>query len=104
VLAATNGQTAREIWSAHRHEIALLLTDVIMPGGITGLQLARQLQTEKPSLRVVYTSGYSRETAGKELALNEGVNYLAKPYEIEKLFHIVRDALDGRNSGKPFPD
>ncbi|HEY8994772.1 MAG TPA: PAS domain S-box protein [Lacunisphaera sp.] len=104
VLAATNAQTALEIWSAHRQEITLLLTDVIMPGGVTGLQLAHQLQMEKPSLRVVYTSGYSREIAGKELPMDEGVNYLAKPYELEKLFQIVRDALDGRHSGKPFPD
>ena len=104
VLAATNGQTALDIWAAHRHEIVLLLTDLIMPGGISGLQLARQLQTEKPTLRVVYTSGYSREIAGKELAMDEGVNYLAKPYELDKLFRIVRDALDGRHSGQPFPE
>jgi PAS domain S-box-containing protein len=104
VLVATNGQTALEIWATHRREIALLLTDVIMPGGVSGLQLARQLQAEKPSLRVVYTSGYNREVAGKDLAMHEGVNYLAKPYELDKLFHIVRDALDGRQSGKPFPD
>jgi two-component system cell cycle sensor histidine kinase/response regulator CckA len=103
VLAATNGETAAEIWASHRDEIVLLLTDVIMPGGVTGLQLARQLLAEKPSLRVVYTSGYSREIAGKELAMDEGVNYLAKPYEVEKLFQIVRDALDGRHSGQPFP-
>ena len=102
VLAATNGQTALDIWAAHRHEIVLLLTDLIMPGGVSGLQLARQLQAEKPTLRVVYTSGYSREIAGKELADDEGVNYLAKPYELEKLFRIVREALDGRHSGQPF--
>ena len=62
------------------------------------------MQSEKPSLRVVYTSGYNREVAGKDLAMHEGINYLAKPYELDKLFHIVRDALDGRHSGKPFPD
>ncbi|HEX2862078.1 MAG TPA: PAS domain S-box protein, partial [Lacunisphaera sp.] len=103
VLVATNGQTALDIWATHRDEIVLLLTDVIMPGGISGLQLARQLQAEKPTLRVVYTSGYSREIAGTELATEDGVNYLAKPYELEKLFHTVRDALDGRHSGQPFP-
>jgi two-component system cell cycle sensor histidine kinase/response regulator CckA len=103
VVAATNGQNALDIWSTHRQEIVLLLTDVIMPGGITGLQLARRLQAEKPSLRVIYTSGYSREIAGKELAMDEGINYLAKPYELEKLFHIVHAALDGRPSRHPFP-
>jgi DNA-binding NtrC family response regulator len=74
-----------------------------MPGGLTGLQLARRLQAEKPTLRVVYTSGYNREVAGKELAMEEGLNYLAKPYDLDKLFLIVRETLDSRHSGKPFP-
>jgi len=53
-----------------------------MPGGISGLQLARHLKADKPALQVVYTSGYSAEMAGKDLTLKDGVNYLAKPYEI----------------------
>ncbi len=103
VLTAANGQSALELWATHRQAIELLLTDVIMPGGITGLQLARRLQADKPTLRVVYTSGYNREAAGKELAVKEGVNYLAKPYDLDKLFQIVREALDSRHSGRPFP-
>jgi DNA-binding NtrC family response regulator len=57
--------------------------------------LARRLQAEKPALRVIYTSGYNREVAGDEEAMRQGMNYLAKPYEIERLFLLVREVLDG---------
>jgi two-component system cell cycle sensor histidine kinase/response regulator CckA len=95
VMTASNGRAAREIWNQHKAEIALLLTDMIMPEGVSGQQLARQLLEEKPGLKVVYTSGYNAEIAGKELRLTDGVNYLAKPYELERLFQTVRAALDG---------
>ncbi|MFZ5495005.1 MAG: PAS domain S-box protein [Verrucomicrobiota bacterium] len=102
VLAAASGQAALELWGAHRHETALLFTDLIMPGGLTGLQLSRRLLAEKPGLRVIFTSGYSREIAGKELVMDDSVNYLAKPYELEELFRSVRRALDGPPTRHPF--
>ncbi len=102
VLTAANGPAAREVWAGHHAEIDLLLTDMIMPEGISGTQLARQFQTDKPSLKVVYTSGYNAQIAGKELKLTDGINFLAKPYEIERLFRTVRTALDGRQSQPPF--
>jgi len=102
VLQASNGAEALKIWAGRKAEIALLLTDLIMPGGISGLQLARQLMAEKPQLRVVYTSGYSAEIAGKEIKLTDGVNYLAKPYELDLLFRTVRLALDRKQSRSPF--
>lgn len=98
VLAATDGNSALETWRAHRGEIVLLLTDVIMPGGMSGLQLARQLQADKPALKVIYMSGYSREIAGKELPSESNFHYLAKPYELEELFHLVEATL-GRGTG-----
>ncbi len=102
VLTAENGPAALEVWAMHQAEIALLFTDMVMPDGISGQQLARQLLEEKPSLKVVYTSGYNAEMAGKELKLTDGVNYLAKPYELDRLFRTVRAALDGSQSRPPF--
>jgi signal transduction histidine kinase/ActR/RegA family two-component response regulator len=102
VLLAGNGPAALKVWAEHKEEIALLLTDLIMPEGISGLQLARQLLEEKPRLRVVYSSGYSAEIAGKEMKLTDGVNYLAKPYELDQLFRTVRVALDRAQSRSPF--
>ena len=102
VQTADSGPAALAVWAGHKAEIALLFTDVSMPGGMSGLQLARQLLQDKPDLRVIYTSGYSREIAGKELAIKGDANYLAKPYELEQLFHSVRTALDGKHSRHPF--
>ncbi len=98
VVSASNGRAALEVWAQHKDEIALLLTDMIMPEGISGQQLARQLLEEKPALKVIYSSGYNAEIAGKELKLTDGVNYLAKPYELERLYRTVRAALDGTRS------
>lgn len=103
VIAAENGRAALEIWKERRDEIVLLLTDMVMPGGLSGTELARRLQAEKASLHVIYTSGYNREVAGSEAALRQGMIYLAKPYDLDKLFQIVRETLDSRHSGRPFP-
>ena len=99
VMTASSGRAALEIWNEHKAEVDLLLTDMIMPEGVSGQQLARQLLEEKPGLKVVYTSGYNAEIAGKELKLTDGINYLAKPYELERLFRTVRAALD--HTGTP---
>ncbi len=101
VLTATNGPEALAVWSDHRLEIDLLLTDMIMPGGLSGRQLARQLITEKTDLRVVYTSGYSADIADKDHLMRDGINYLAKPYEVSRLCQIVRAALDRSDSAPP---
>ena len=103
VLTAANGPAALELWKERREDIRLVITDLIMPGGLSGLQLAKLLQGERPGLRVIYTSGYSREIAGKELVLADDTNYLPKPYELEKLFKLVRSVLDARSSRSPFP-
>lgn len=67
-----------------------------MPDGLTGRQLAEDLLAKDPSLRVLYTSGYSPGMAGKDLACLEGLNFLAKPYQLAALVQKVRASLDGR--------
>jgi CheY-like chemotaxis protein len=94
VLEAANGAEALELWQRHRPEIRLLLTDLVMPGGMTGRELAEQLLQQDARLKVVYTSGYSAEIIGKDLVLEEGVNYLPKPFESRKLAEIIRHRLD----------
>ncbi len=93
VLQAESGAAALRIWWQHLEKIHLLLTDLVMPDGVTGRQLARQLQSEKPDLKVIYTSGYSAE-AGEGPALIDGVNFLQKPYPSGKLAKTVRNCLD----------
>ncbi len=94
VLEAANGAAALTVWQQHRAEIQLLLTDLVMPGGMTGKEVAQTLLQENPKLKVIYASGYSVEVAGKDLLLEEGVNFLAKPFQTHKLAHIIRKRLD----------
>ena len=94
VLDATNGVEALEVWKQKRDEINLLLTDLVMPGGITGIDLAGRLLKENPKLKVIYASGYSAEVASKDFSLEEGVNFLTKPFHMHKLAQTVRQNLD----------
>jgi two-component system cell cycle sensor histidine kinase/response regulator CckA len=94
VLEATSGRHALEVWQRANRPIDLLLTDLVMPGGIMGSELAERLQTQSPSLKVIYTSGYSPGMAGKDASLLERRNFLPKPYSINKLAQFVRECLD----------
>ena len=96
ILQACTGVEALKVWEKHKNEIDLLLTDMVMPEGISGRQLAERLQAEDPALKVIYTSGYSPGMAGKDIALLEGFNFLAKPYPPSRLANVVRECLDGK--------
>jgi two-component system cell cycle sensor histidine kinase/response regulator CckA len=94
VLEAISGVAALAVWERSKGEIQLLLTDMVMPHGISGRELAAKLLAEKPALKVIYTSGYSLAMVGTDMVLKEGVNFLQKPYHPAKLATTVRDCLD----------
>ena len=89
VFEAVSGPAALSLWAQHRELIDLLLTDVVMPDGLNGLELARRLLADRPTLRVIYTSGYSAEIAGGDFSGREGVDFLPKPYDPATLLRIV---------------
>jgi CheY-like chemotaxis protein len=95
VLQADTGASALKLWNQHRDRIQLLLTDLVMPEGINGRELADQLREENPKLKVIFTSGYSAEVAGADFAINEGGNFLQKPYAPTRLAQTVRHCLNG---------
>jgi PAS domain S-box-containing protein len=96
VHEAGSGPEAIEIWQRHAGEIALLLTDMVMPDGFTGLRLSDQLRSQKPGLKVVYMSGYSAEVVGvdSEFMLRNKSRFLHKPCSAEQLSRTVRKCLD----------
>jgi PAS domain S-box-containing protein len=102
VLAASSGTEALRVWEEHRGRIDLLLTDVIMPGGMTGNDVATQLRKQKPGLKVIYTSGYTSELTGEDSKAKNTV-FLAKPYLPLQLAHAVRKCLDGAADSKDEP-
>ena len=94
VLEAASGLAALKIWRQQPDRVALLLTDVIMPDGMTGWDLAEQLSKDQPKLKIVYTTGYGAELTGRERHLKEGVNFVQKPFTPAKLLQTVRRCLD----------
>jgi PAS domain S-box-containing protein len=94
VLETSNGAEALEVWKQHHDEIHLLLTDMVMPGGMTGRELGERLLLENPKLKVIYASGYSAEIVSHDFPLKEGVNFLTKPFQSQKLAQTIRDSLD----------
>ncbi|MFI5346583.1 MAG: PAS domain S-box protein [Elusimicrobiota bacterium] len=94
VTQADSGPAALAAWNAQPGRFQMLLTDMVMPGGMTGVELARCLVREQPGLRVLLTSGYHREleqTAGEP---QKGLAFLPKPYMPLDLSRAVRAELD----------
>jgi len=96
ILEAPTGVKALEVWRQNRGDIRLLLTDLVMPDGMTGKDLAQRLLKEEPNLKVIYMSGYTADILGKDFPLDQGVNFLSKPFQALKLAHTIRDCLDKR--------
>jgi CheY-like chemotaxis protein len=95
VVEAANGVDALQCWPQHRDAVALLFTDLVMPGGLSGQELARRLHADKPALKVIFASGYSAEIAGRDFQLNRGETFVQKPFATEQLIETVRRSLDG---------
>ncbi len=94
VLEAGNGLEAMKVWEQHHQKIKLLFTDMLMPGNMTGLDLAERLKKEKASLKVISSSGYRANLAAFPLTAGQEITYLPKPYEPVALAKIVRRCLD----------
>jgi len=91
VWEASDGLEALNIWKANAPQIDLLLTDIIMPGGLNGQELADRLRGERPGLKVILMSGYSPDRFGTIQMYNR---ILSKPFSLESLTKAVRSCLD----------
>jgi PAS domain S-box-containing protein len=94
VFQAVDGNNALQIWSEYKDKIDLLFTDIVMPGGLNGRELADRLIAEKPGLKVIFTTGYDADALDKSYKLDPQLNYLQKPYLPNDLARIVRRRLD----------
>ena len=94
VLEAESAVAALGVWAHHRDEIKLVMTDMVMPEGMTGRDLAAFVHSRRPDMPLIYTSGYSPELASVGETLVEGENFLEKPYAPIKLAQLIRRKLD----------
>jgi CheY-like chemotaxis protein len=93
VIAAAGCEEALKVEAAYNHPIQLLLTDVVMPR-MSGRQLAGLLAKQRPSMKVLFMSGYTDDTVVHHGVLEAGVQFLQKPLTPEGLTRKVREVLD----------
>jgi PAS domain S-box-containing protein len=96
VLDSSSGKGALEIWRQHHQKIDLLLTDLILPDGMAGFELAKTLQAEKPALKIIYTSGYDTERLTQELMPPGDAKFIQKPFHARKLAEAVFETLSSK--------
>ncbi len=94
ILSAASGAEAIQVWNGNQAKVRLLLTDMVMPGGISGKELAETLRKERRDLRVLISSGYSSALVSGAEGLPPRTWFLAKPYTPKELMQKVRVALD----------
>ena len=94
IFEASSGKEALNQWLQRAKEIDLLLTDIVMPDGISGVNLAEQLLAKHPHLKIILTSGYTANEVSQKLLAKTNARYLQKPYTHAELAKIVRDCLD----------
>jgi PAS domain S-box-containing protein len=95
VRIANTGAEALRLWQDGQSGFDLVLTDMVMPGGVSGRELAERLCEQRPGLKVIYMSGYAGDVAGPGIQLREGWNFLQKPFGSSSLLECVRARLDG---------
>jgi PAS domain S-box-containing protein len=93
VLEARDGPSALRLLD-QESRVDLLFTDVVLPNGMTGAQLAAQAKTIRPSLKVLFTTGYARNAIVHHGRLDSGVHLIVKPFSFNDLAAKVRDVLD----------
>jgi signal transduction histidine kinase/ActR/RegA family two-component response regulator/HAMP domain-containing protein len=94
ILEAASGIEAMRVWDEYQDGIDLLLTDMVMPEGMSGMELAQRLRSTKPGLRIILASGYSMDAVDSNLLANGRASFLEKPYTHLSLTKAVRECLD----------
>jgi two-component system cell cycle sensor histidine kinase/response regulator CckA len=101
VTEATDGASAIAHWEKAGHRFDLVLTDVVMPNGINGIDLIYRLRRDRPDLKAIFVTGYSDELLRGSADDLGNIPILLKPYEQTTLLTLLQDTLD---CSAPFPE
>jgi PAS domain S-box-containing protein len=93
VLEGSHGNEAIDVCKQHKGPVHLLLTDVVMPG-MSGRELAERFKPLYPKMKVLYMSGYTDIAITHHCVLEEGINYIQKPFNVDGFARKVREVLD----------
>jgi CheY-like chemotaxis protein len=94
VLKAHHAMEAWTQWQTHDQNIDLVIADIYLPDGVTGFELVRHMKAQRPSLPVIYMSGYQPDTFSEGENLTIGINYLSKPFDVLDLLSTTARALE----------
>lgn len=92
-IAAQDTEEALALWEKQKDQISAVLTDMVLPGPMTGLDLVRRLEADKPGLKVIIASGYSKELATVRATIHPSYIFLPKPYDLIQLSRILADVF-----------
>jgi two-component system cell cycle sensor histidine kinase/response regulator CckA len=97
VYAAADARKALELWNRHKGKIALVLTDMMLPNGLTGRELAEKLRAEQTTLKIVFLSGYATDLVATEPSffVRTDSRFVQKPCSSRELLEVLRNCLDG---------
>jgi len=99
VFIASNGREALDLWEQHKSSIDLVFTDMVMPAGVSGVDLANKVLSQRPRLKIVFASGYTVDDISTDfLVRNNNARFLQKPYTRVSLGQVVREALDSQSN------
>lgn len=94
LIEASTGKEALEVWQQRAGEIDLVLTDMVMPEGLSGVDLAERMLADRPDVKIIFTSGYTSTQISPELLSRTHARFLQKPYSQTTLAQAIRDCLD----------
>ena len=97
MLVAEGPEKALLLVSEHPGEIHMLITDVIMPG-MSGRDMAQRLLELRPALQCLFMSGFTADVIAQRGILDDGVNFLSKPFGRDALARKVREVLEGKDA------
>ena len=94
VLEAGSGAEALKLCEEYSKNIDLLVTDVIMPGGINGRDLAERMAKQRPAIKILFMSGYTNNAISQHGVKDTDVPFLQKPFTLRALSTKARQVLD----------
>ena len=97
-MEAANGNEAFAVLKQEDQDIDLLFTDIAMPGGMNGVQVAARMQTVMPDIKLLFTSGYAARSL-PDMSLIDNYPMIDKPYRPQDLIVKIRETLAGKTGG-----